>query len=179
MLSVLFAEVFYLLVVHEGPSYPIVAEQSLLTEASAEPTAEIPEDDEPEGPSEVGETRLAVNADTTLLQIRRIRPPSAFVPPAGREWFGIRARTCLRPDARPSGGLPWSSWAVTDDEGQRYLGSPPPWDDYPAQQLPTTGLQPGQCNLGWVLIALPEGTSRRVETVVFRPKSPTPAEWAV
>ena len=181
LLAVLMAEVIYLLVLHEEPGYPTVAQAPAAAAETTEgsPDPESPPDDETPTPSEVGETRFADNADTTLLQIRHIRPPSAYAPPGGAEWYGVRARTCLHADARPSGGLPWSSWAVADRDGTRYLGSEPPWDDYPAQQLPTTGLQPGRCNLGWVLIALPEGTSRRISAVLFRPRSATPAEWAV
>ena len=179
VLSILFAEAFYLLVLHDGPSYPI---QARATAPSLQPTGDEPDPETPtpdaERPSEVGETRFGVNADTTLLQVRHIRPSSAHAPPPGQEWFGIRARTCLHPEARPSGGLPWSSWGVVDGAGTRYLGSPASWDDYPPQQLPTSGLQPGECNLGWVLIALPKGTSERIETVVFRPRSSAPAEWA-
>jgi hypothetical protein len=181
ILTLLFVEVFYLLVVHGEPEYSAQgrgATQPAQPDTSGTPSQTPTATDAPVA-SEVGQTRTGENADTTLLQTRRIHPPADRRPGPRKEWFGIRARTCVHADARPSGGLPWSSWAVIDTRGQRYLGSAPPWDDYPDQQLPTTGIRAGQCHVGWVLVAIPRGAFAQVEQVVFRPRGPRPAEWAV
>jgi hypothetical protein len=130
-------------------------------------------------PSQVGETRVGKNADTTLLQVRKIVAPAGREPSTGEEWFGIRAETCLHSDAPPSEGVGWSSWLVVDDTGAEHEGEDAPWDDFPPQQFPTTGLEPGSCNVGWILVGVPEGTATSIQSVVYRPNSPEPAEWAV
>lgn len=132
-----------------------------------------------EDPSEVGQTRIGENADTTLLQVRKVAAPAGREPAPGEEWFGIRAETCVHPDASPSGGVGWSSWLVIDEAGENHRGEDAPWDDFPPQQLPSTGIEPGECNIGWVLIGVPKGTAKTIETVVFRPTAPEPAEWAI
>jgi hypothetical protein len=132
-----------------------------------------------DGPSEVGQTRAGENADTTLLQVRKVVAPSGSEPSAGEEWFGLRAETCVHADASPSGAVGWSSWLAVDNDGEKYRGTEAPFDDFPPQQFATTRIQPGECNTGWILIAVPEGASRTIETVVFRPNAPEPAEWAV
>lgn len=129
--------------------------------------------------SQVGRTRSGDNADTTLLQIRRLLPPAGRRPARGEEWFGIRARICMDRRAARSGRLPWSSWAAVDDSRRRYQGRDVAFDDYPAQQLPTSRIRPGDCHTGWVLIAVPKGTSQRMQEVVFRPESPDPARWVL
>jgi len=180
MLAVLVIELFYLLVVHDEPQYLGASQHTAQESPGADETPpEIPTETNAPNVSEVGQTRAGENSDTTLLQTRLIHPPADRLPPSGEEWFGIRARTCLHPGASPSGGLPWSSWAVVDGQGSRYRGSDAPWADYPPQQLPTTGLRAGACHVGWVLVAVPEGAGKRIETVVFRLRSPNPAEWAV
>lgn len=181
LLVAVLAEAFYLLVIYEDSTYPMAQQDRGGVPASSDtaPSSTAATDQSTPTPSQVGETRRGENADTTLLQTRSIKPPRDRRPGPGEEWFGIRARTCLRGDASPSGGLPWSSWAVVDATGQRYFASEPPWDDFPPQQLPTTGLQPGACNVGWVLIAVPTGSSARIEQVLFRPRTPEPAVWAV
>lgn len=155
----------------ETPPREPSAQASPTSDPSGSPTSDV-------ATPQIGETRVGENADTTLLQVRKLQPPPDRAPPVGEEWFGIRAQTCMHTDASPSGGLPWSSWAVEDDLGQEYVGRTAPWDDYPAQQFPTTGIEPGACNLGWVLVAVPKGTSRSLVKVIFRAAEP-PAEWAI
>ena len=129
--------------------------------------------------SEVGETRSGANSDSTLLQVRTVPAPASRSAPAGMEWYGIRARTCMRAAAGPSGGVPWSAWVVVTDAATRYIARRVPWDDFPAQQYPTTGIGPGRCNIGWVLVAVPRGTSRDVVQVTFTPRNADALEWAV
>ena len=54
------------------------------------------------------------------LQVRKVPAPDRRSAPAGMEWFGIRARTCVHADAEPSRGVPWSAWAVITDAATRY-----------------------------------------------------------
>ena len=129
--------------------------------------------------SEVGDTRHGANTDTTLLQVRKVLAPPGRTAPAGMEWYGIRARTCVDADARASGGVRWSDWAAVTDSTTRYPGRRVAWDDFPPQQYSTDGIDPGTCHVGWVLVAIPRGTFRDVTMVTFRPTSPDPLEWAV
>jgi hypothetical protein len=145
------------------------------TQDTATPSPSATED----GASEVGETRSGENADTTLLQVRRVAAPAGLEPSTGNEWLGIRAKTCVHADASPSGEVGWSSWQVVDDQDETFRGDDAQFDDFPAQQFESTRIQPGTCNLGWVLIAVPEGAFRSIESVVFRPNAPEPAQWAV
>jgi hypothetical protein len=132
-----------------------------------------------DGLTEVGETHQGENADTTLLRVKKVVGSDGREAPAGDEWLGIRAETCLHEDATASGGLSWSTWQAIDDDGNKFLGADVPWDDFPPQQLPTTGIDPGECNVGWVLIAVPRGTTKHLHAVIFRPHAPEPAQWVV
>ena len=75
--------------------------------------------------------------------------------------------------------LPWSSWAVTSASGESYVGEQAPFDDFPPQQFPTTGLNAGACSIGWVLIAAPRGAYKELTQVTFRPGTPGAVDWAV
>ena len=127
----------------------------------------------------IGETFVGENSDTTLLQVRKIRPPEGREPEPGQVWLGIRASTCMHADAAPSGTLRLSSWVAENGQRQRFPGVDSPWDDYPAQQYSASAVQPGSCNVGWLLVPLPEGEHKQVEKVIFRPESTQPAEWTV
>jgi len=126
---------------------------------------------------EVGDTHVGDNADITLLLTRKVRPPAGREPSSGKEWFGIRAQICMHAEALPSGEIRWSSWVVSDDAGASYTGRAAPWDDYPAEQLQTTSIQPGACSVGWVLIGVPQGAANQISTVGFAPGGDTAAEW--
>ena len=145
------------------------------TSESTSPTASPSTDT----PSEVGQTRAGENSDTTLLHVRKVVAPAGREPGAGREWLGIRAETCVHPDAAPSGAVGWSSWLAATDAGTTYRGEDAPWDDFPPQQFGGIRIEPGDCNVGWILIAIPEGAWKQIESVTFRPKAPEPATWAV
>jgi len=131
------------------------------------------------GVVEVGETRSRDQSDTTLLQVRKVLAPAGRQAPAGHEWFGIRARTCMHDDARASGQLAWSTWVILDEAGNEYRGAPVPWGDFPPQQLPTTRIAPGACSVGWVLIEVPESTYKKIEKVTFRTGGAAASEWLV
>lgn len=122
---------------------------------------------------QIGEKFTAENSDTTLLQVRKINVPADQVDATGGGWMGLRASTCVHADAAPSGRLPLSSWVAEDGRGTRYPGAASPWDGYPAQQFSTEPIASGTCNVGWVLIALPDATYKKIKTVVFRPSSPS------
>jgi hypothetical protein len=132
-----------------------------------------------EGASQLGETRHRPNSDTTLLQVRKVFDPDGRTAPAGMEWYGIRARTCMHADARASGSVPWSQWVVVTESGKRYTGREAEWTDFPPQQYSTDRVGPGKCNVGWVLVEVPRGPFREVVMVAFRPSSPDVLEWAV
>jgi len=147
------------------------AQDRSTVDAAPEPTAAVP--------SQVGETRRGANADTTLLQVRKVLAPEGRTAPEGQEWYGVRARTCMHTDAHASGGVPWSEWVVVTDAGLSYNGRKAPWADFPPQQYSTAPVRLGRCNVGWVLVAVPRGTFRHVDTVEFRPHSPDKPTWAV
>ena len=153
-----------------GPGSPGRPEKPLGVPSAPTPSAAT---------SEVGQTRSGPNTNMTLLQVRKVLAPPGRTAPAGREWFGIRARTCLRAGARRSGGVPWSAWVVTTRSGATYAGRRVPWDDFPPQQYSIDGIEPGACNVGWVLVDVPQGTFRRVVSVGFRASGPDGVEWVV
>lgn len=129
--------------------------------------------------SEIGEDRTTPGGDTTLLQVRKVLAPAGRTAPAGREWYGIRARTCLRSDVARSGSTGWSDWAVVTDEGRRYAGRTAAWKDFPAQQYRSPGLRGGECLTGWVLVAVPRGTFRHVTQVAYRPGDLDALTWQI
>jgi hypothetical protein len=147
--------------------------------AQADPPRQLSTQREAPSVGEVGQTRSREEADTTLLQVRKILAPQDRQAPAGQEWFGIRARTCMHADARASGRLAWSTWVVTTQEGRVYRGAAVPWKDFPPQQLPTTPIQPGECQVGWVLVEVPKGTFKTVDNVSLRLGGATVARWAI
>ncbi len=124
----------------------------------------------------MGETFEGKRSDTTLLQVRRIRPPDGLESEPDEEWLGLRVEMCRNDDTRPSGRLRLSSWQAQDGTGVTYAGAESPWEDFPAQQLPRTSIQPGDCNVGWVLVSVPPGTTRTIVQVAFRPSA---AVWAL
>ncbi len=148
-------------------------------EPDASATSTAPTPDSPVVASEVGQTRGGANSDTTLLQVRKVLAPADRSAPEGREWFGIRARTCMHPDARASGRVPWSAWVVATESGLSYAGERVPWDDFPPQQYSTSEVAPGECNVGWVLVSVPRGSFREVVAVAFRPFTAGAVQWAV
>ena len=95
------------------------------------------------------------------------------------EWYGIRARTCMHADAGRGGGVPWSAWVVVTDSGTRYPARRVAWDDFPRQQYATTSIAPGRCNTGWVLVAVPRGTSRDIAVVTLTMGNAKALEWSV
>jgi hypothetical protein len=111
------------------------------------------------------------------LQVRRLVPPPSHEPAAGHEWLGIRARICMHPDAKASGKLPWSSWLVTDRNGDRYAGHEQPGTDFPPQRFPTTPIQPGTCSAGWVLADVPRGNVKQLKRVAFVTRTANPFVW--
>ena len=181
----LWAKAFTIGVPHDEDVRSVALDPSVETSATATPktkeSSAVPPAASPseQAPSQIGEVRTGDHADTTLLQIRKIVAPADRQPPSGQEWFGLRARTCLQDDARRSGALPWNSWAVTSALGESYVGEEVPFDDFPPEQFPTTGLDAGECSVGWVLIATPRGTYKDVTRVTFRPGTPGAADWTV
>jgi hypothetical protein len=129
--------------------------------------------------TEVGQERTSEHSDTVLLQIRRVAAPAGRKPATGREWFGIRARTCMHTGASRSGELGWSGWAIVTDANRSYSGRTAPWTDFPGQQYTSRGLAAGECQVGWVLIAVPRGTFRHVVEVCYRPGNPDGLTWRV
>ena len=150
------------------PATPSTPTESPSSSASPEP-----------GSSEVGETRSEGTTRTTLLQVRKVSAPEGREADQGEEWVGVRARICVEPGGATTGNIGWSSWAVVDESGGQYAGEAPPWDDFPAEQLVSTGVGAGDCLAGWVLIEVPRGTFPAVASVVLHPQSETPAAWAV
>lgn len=129
--------------------------------------------------SKVGVTLEGRRSDTTLLQVRRVRAPEDRSAPSGQEWYGIRARTCRHADAGDRARSPWSDWVVVTRSGASYTARDTPWTDFPPQQYASDGVGPGECTVGWVLVAVPRGTYREVVRVVFRPRIAHPLEWPV
>jgi hypothetical protein len=148
--------------------------------AEPSPTSSTSPSSEPvDEPSEVGQTLTGKNTDRTLLQVRKIAAPAGREPPPGAEWFGIRGEVCVHADAPRSARVSWASWLAVDKQGAEYPGADAPWDDFPAQQFPTARIDPGTCGVGWVLIAVPEGTAKEIQTVVFLTNALHPAAWVV
>lgn len=139
------------------------------------PTETVPVPD-PEQSLAVGETFEGEQLSTTLLQTRTIKPPAELEANPEEAWFGIRVRSCLQADAPPSERLRRSAWLASDEAGGNYVGAKSPWEDFPAEQFPTSPLEPGACSLGWVLIPVPAGTAQRIQSVTFQPDS---AVWVL
>jgi hypothetical protein len=122
----------------------------------------------------LGEAFTGAQVDTTLLEVRKLAPPSGRTS-EGREWLGVRVSVCTHADAEPGSTLAVSDWVAETDDGQRHAGVESPWLDYPVQELPTTPVQLGACHVGWVVMDVPVGTSENIRTVTFAPDG---AVWA-
>ena len=133
----------------------------------------------PDETTEVGQERSGDSSDTVLLQVRKVLAPTGRTAPTGREWFGIRARTCMNDGAARSGELRWSGWAVVTDTNRSYAGRAAPWTDFPDQQYGSPGLDGGACQVGWILVSVPRGTFRHVVEVDYRPGNPDGLTWQV
>ena len=133
-----------------------------------------------DGPaSDLGELRVNGESSTVVLQVRRVGAPAGRRAPEGREWYGVRARTCMDVDAgSPRTRLAWSDWSVAAG-GRTFRGQQPAWTDFPAQQYDGSVLAPGECGVGWVLVAVPSGTARRVVEVAYARAGAVRNSWRV
>ena len=117
--------------------------------------------------------RRAGNFVVTVLVETNLDPRDDGHPPrpnrTGQEFWGVKARTCVKRSSRHRETVSWKDWRAEGIDGQIYAtdshGSQPlRTPTYPFHQV----LSPGECATGYWLITVPHGSD--IRAIQFAPE---------